>query len=37
MMLLAILVRIKIRDSLLQTTPAILYFLLTTYIALFGY
>lgn len=33
MMLLAILVRIKIRDGLVKTTPAILYFLLNGYLA----
>ena len=37
MMLFGILVRIKIRDNLLQTTPAILYFLVNTYLLLFAY
>lgn len=37
MMLLAILVRIKIRDGFLRTTPAILYFLLNGYLVLFAY
>lgn len=36
MMLAAIGVRIKIRDSFVQTTPAILYFFLNAYLALFG-
>jgi hypothetical protein len=35
MMLVAILVRIRIRDSLLKTTPAIFYFFVNTYLALF--
>jgi len=34
MMLLAILVRIKIRDNFLKTTPAILYFAVNGYLAL---
>ena len=37
MMLLAILIRIKIRDGFLKTTPALLYFLLNAYLALFAY
>ena len=37
MMLLAILVRIKIRDGFLRTIPAILYFLLNGYLVLFAY
>lgn len=37
MMLLAILVRIKIRDGFLRTTPAILYFLLNGYLVIFAY
>jgi len=37
MMLLAILVRIKIRDGFLKTTPAILYCLLNGYLVLFAY
>lgn len=37
MMLLAILVRIKIQDGFLKTTPAILYFLLNGYLVLFAY
>ncbi len=37
MMLTGILVRIKIRDSLLKTMPAVLYFLVNTYLALFAY
>ena len=37
MMLAAILVRIKIRDSFLQTTPAILYFLMNAYLAIFAF
>ncbi len=37
MMFLAILVRIKIRDGLLRTLPAILYFLLNGYLLLFAY
>ena len=37
MMLLAILVRIKIRDGFLKTTPAILYCLANGYLALFAY
>ena len=34
MMLLAILIRIKIRDGFLKTTPAVLYFLVNGYLAL---
>ena len=37
MMFVGILVRIKIRDSLLKTMPAVLYFLVNTYLALFAY
>lgn len=37
MMLVAILVRIRIRDSFLKTTPAILYFFVNTYLAIFAY
>jgi uncharacterized membrane protein YphA (DoxX/SURF4 family) len=37
MMLLAILVRIRIRDGFLKTTPAILYFLANAYLAFFAY
>ena len=37
MMMLAILVRIKIRDGFLRTTPAILYFLVNGYLALFAH
>jgi hypothetical protein len=37
MMLVGILVRMKIRDNLRQTTPAILYFLVNTYLLLFAY
>ncbi|MEI6377097.1 MAG: DoxX family protein [bacterium] len=37
MMLTGTLVRIKIRDSLLKTMPAVLYFLVNTYLALFAY
>ncbi len=37
MMLLAILVRIKIRDGFLKTTPALLYCLANGYLALFAY
>ena len=37
MMLAAILVRIKIRDSFVKTTPAILYFLVNAYLAIFAY
>ena len=37
MMLAGVLVRIKIRDNLLQTMPAILYFLVNTYLSLFAY
>lgn len=35
MMLLAILIRIKIRDDFLRTTPAILYFAVNGYLVLF--
>jgi len=37
MMFLAILVRIKIQDGFLKTTPAILYFLLNGYLVLFAF
>ena len=37
MMLFGILVRIKIHDNLRQTTPAVLYFLVNTYLVLFAY
>lgn len=37
MMLAAILVRIKIRDSLVKTTPAIFYFLLNANLAIFAF
>ena len=37
MMFVGILVRIKIRDSLLKTTPAVLYFLVNNYLVLFAY
>ena len=37
MMLVGILVRIKIRDTLFQTVPAILYFAVNTYLVLFAY
>ena len=37
MMLCGILVRIRICDSLLKTMPAILYFLVNTYLALCAY
>ena len=37
MMLVGILVRIKIRDSLLKTMPAVLYCVLNTYLMLFAY
>lgn len=37
MMFAAILVRIRIRDSFLQTLPAILYFLINSWLALRGY
>ena len=37
MMLLAILVRIKIHDGFLKTTPAILYCLADGYLALFAF
>lgn len=37
MMLVAVLVRIRIRDSFLKTTPAIFYFFVNTYLALFAY
>jgi hypothetical protein len=35
MMLAGILVRIKIRDGLLKTTPAVLYFLVNAYLVFF--
>jgi hypothetical protein len=37
MMLVAVLVRIRIRDSFLKTTPAIFYFLVNIYLAIFAY
>ena len=37
MMLAGILVRFKIRDTLLKTMPAVLYFLVNAYLALFAY
>lgn len=37
MMLVGTLVRIKIRDTLLKTTPAVLYFLVNAYLAIFAY
>lgn len=37
MMLAAIVVRIRIRDSFFKTTPAILYFFVNTYLAIFAY
>jgi len=37
MMLLAILIRIKIRDGFIRTIPAILYFLANGYLALFAH
>lgn len=37
MMLVAVGVRIKIKDSLLQTTPALLYLALNAYLCLAGY
>jgi uncharacterized membrane protein YkgB len=37
MMLVAVLVRFRIRDSFLKTTPAIFYFFVNTYLALFAY
>jgi hypothetical protein len=37
MMLVGVLVRIKIRDSLLKTIPAIFYSLVNAYLALFAY
>ena len=37
MMLAGILVRIKIRDGLLKTTPAVLYFLVNAYLVFFAY
>ena len=37
MMLVAVLVRIRIRDSFLKTTPAIFYFFVNTYLAIFAY
>lgn len=37
MMLLAILVRIKIHDGFLKTTPAVLYFVVNAYLALFAH
>ena len=37
MMLVAVLVRIRISDSFLKTTPAIFYFFVNTYLAIFAY
>jgi uncharacterized membrane protein YkgB len=37
MMMLAILIRIKISDSFLKTTPAILYFAVNGYLTLFAH
>lgn len=37
MMLVAVLVRIRIKDSLLQTTPALFYLGLNTYLCLEGF
>ena len=37
LMLCGIAVRIRIRDTLLQTAPAILYFVTNTYLLLFAY
>jgi len=37
MMLLAILIRIKIHDGFLKTTPAVLYFLVNGYLALLAH
>ena len=37
MMIAGVIVRIKIRDSLFQTSPAILYCLLNTYLVFFAY
>lgn len=37
MMFVGILVRIKIRDGLLKTTPAVLYFLTNAYLLIFAY
>ena len=37
MMLAGILVRIKIRDGFLKTTPAVLYFLANAYLVFFAY
>jgi hypothetical protein len=37
MMFLAVLVRIRIRDTLLQTVPAIIYLFLNTYLFLRAY
>ena len=37
MMLLAIVVRIKIRDGFLKTTPAVLFFLVNGYLALLAH
>jgi len=37
MMLLAVLVRIKIRDGFLKTTPAVLFFLVNGYLALLAH
>lgn len=37
MMLAGVIVRISIRDTFLQTTPAILYLLVNTYLVFFAY
>ncbi len=37
MMLIAIIVRIKIKDSLLQTIPAVFYLALNTYLCIAGF
>jgi hypothetical protein len=37
MMLVAVVVRIQIKDSMLQTIPALLYLVLNTYLLLAGF
>jgi hypothetical protein len=37
MMLLAVVVRIQIKDSLLRTTPALVYLVLNAYLCLAGF
>ena len=37
MMLIAIIVRIKIKDSLLQTIPAVFYLAFNTYLCIAGF